>query len=93
MQISVTELEFINLEFFINSIETIFIWTNVINLCFGCVAFLTVIERKVLGYVHISKCPNKFGFIGTLPPVFLTNGISQVIISHVLVANVRKMVH
>nr|AOY39551.1 NADH dehydrogenase subunit 1 [Scolytinae sp. BMNH 1040075] len=46
------------------------ILTSLIQIVFVLVgvAFLTLLERKILGYIHLRKGPNKLGFIGLMQP-------------------------
>ena len=38
------------------------------DFCYGWVAFLTLLERKVLGFIHIRKGLLKVGFVGIFQP-------------------------
>lgn len=55
---------FINLDFFFPIIRGLVLIICVIIR----VAFLTLLERKLLGYIQIRKGPNKIGFLGILQP-------------------------
>lgn len=54
----------LNLDFFLPTLSILLLLICVIIR----VAFLTLLERKVLGYIQIRKGPNKIGFMGILQP-------------------------
>nr|AZL93139.1 NADH dehydrogenase subunit 1 [Brachymeria sp. ZJUH_2016006] len=51
-----------------NYLSMFFIQLNFMVLMLISVAFVTLLERKVLGYIQLRKGPNKVGFLGIFQP-------------------------
>ena len=73
-QISALDLESINVKFYFKSSMcltffcVVFVFLLLMIFVIVGVAFLTLLERRVLGYIHIRRGPNKVGFIGLFQP-------------------------
>ena len=69
-QISALDLESINVKFYFTSSLCLIFLLSLLVMIFVVVGvtFLTLLERKVQGYILIRKGPNKVGYVGIFQP-------------------------